>query len=98
MFAQHAQVGDLHIETRYVQQGRWEWFVFKKRASERLYSGDSTSLEAAKDHLSPTFLVGFLSLSFSFGGFGFLKFQFVPFDFSSQFRRLKGLLSKPVSF
>jgi hypothetical protein len=48
IFAQHAQAGEYHLETRYVELGRWEWMVFKKGKTVAEFSGDATTLESAK--------------------------------------------------
>ena len=44
-FAQHAQVGDVHLETLQIS-GAWEWKVLRKR-SQSIF-GTAGSLEEAK--------------------------------------------------
>lgn len=46
-FAQHADAGDLHLETRFVPGLGWEWEVFR-RGRESVEHGTARSLEDAK--------------------------------------------------
>lgn len=46
MFAEHANTGDFHLETRYVN-GRWDWTVFNLRTGSEAH-GVGESLEDAK--------------------------------------------------
>ena len=54
IFAQHAEAGLYHLETRYCEPNRWEWMVFKKGKTEAEFSGDTTTLEAAKKNAAMT--------------------------------------------
>jgi len=59
VFAQHAQAGKYHLETRYVEAGRWEWFA---KASERKlpeFSGDAETLEGAMQSACHSIGLGF---------------------------------------
>ena len=48
VFAQHAEAGKYHLETRYIEPRRWEWFVLDARqTSKTVFSGDAETLEAA---------------------------------------------------
>jgi hypothetical protein len=47
--AQHAQVGDLHLETVYIAPGHWEWQVIRIGPGNReLANGTAETLEEAK--------------------------------------------------
>ena len=48
IFAQHAQVGELHLETNYIEPHRWEWAVIR-RDHVRIFDGKSETLAAAKE-------------------------------------------------
>ena len=48
IFAQHAQAGDLHLETTYVEPHRREWAVLGKDR-QRIFDGESETLEGARD-------------------------------------------------
>jgi hypothetical protein len=47
VFAQHANAGKFHLETRYASK-RWEWAVFKQKGGPAMFSGAAVSLESAK--------------------------------------------------
>jgi hypothetical protein len=47
VFAQHADAGQFHLETRYVSK-HWEWAVFKQKGGPAVFSGTAVSLESAK--------------------------------------------------
>lgn len=47
-FAEHADAGDVHLETRYVAKALWEWEVISIKGRTRIDSGSSTSLTDAK--------------------------------------------------
>jgi hypothetical protein len=49
VFAQHADAGKYHLETRYggIEPLPWEWFVILK-PDKTVFSGDSKTLEGAK--------------------------------------------------
>ena len=46
LFAQHAELAHLHLETQHVD-GKWEWFVLDTRNHARIGAGRVNSLEAA---------------------------------------------------
>jgi hypothetical protein len=46
VFAEHADAGDFHLETRYLD-GRWEWMVFNLRTGSQA-QGVGKSLQEAK--------------------------------------------------
>lgn len=48
IFAQHADAGLYHLETRYCEPNRWEWMVFEAGRKGVAFSGDAATLEAAK--------------------------------------------------
>jgi hypothetical protein len=49
IFAQHAQVGEYHLKTRYIEPGRWEWHAAAPNPRQLPeFSGEETTLEAAK--------------------------------------------------
>ena len=48
LFAKHADIGHLHLETQHVD-GKWEWFVLDTRTKHRIASGRAHSAEQAKE-------------------------------------------------
>jgi hypothetical protein len=48
IFAQHAQAGEYHLETRYCEPGRWEWMVFRKGKRVAEFSGNATTQDGAQ--------------------------------------------------
>jgi hypothetical protein len=48
VFAEHAQAGKYHLETRYVEPGRWEWFAKPSQRKLPAFSGDAKTLDSAK--------------------------------------------------
>jgi hypothetical protein len=48
IFAQHADAGQYHLETRFVKANQWEWAATEKKSEAAKHSGDATSLEGAK--------------------------------------------------
>lgn len=47
IYAQHAQAGEYHLETRYCEPERWEWFVLKNDKRTAEFSGDARTLKGA---------------------------------------------------
>jgi hypothetical protein len=47
IFAQHAQAGEYHLETRYIEPGRSEWSAAPNRRGAPSFSGDARSLDGA---------------------------------------------------
>jgi hypothetical protein len=47
IFAQHAQAGKYHLETRYVEPGRWEWFAKVSQPGLPEFLGNAKNLEGA---------------------------------------------------
>lgn len=49
VFAQHANAGLYHLETRYIEPNRWEWYALDAlKTSKVIFAGEATTLEAAK--------------------------------------------------
>jgi hypothetical protein len=48
IFAQHADAGIYHLETRYCESNRWEWMIFEAGKKGVLFSGDAATLDEAK--------------------------------------------------
>jgi hypothetical protein len=46
--AQHAQIGNLHLET-WIDQNRWCWKVLNSKTHEQLQAGEANDLPAAKE-------------------------------------------------
>jgi hypothetical protein len=47
MFAKHADVGHLHLETQHLDD-KWEWFVLDTKTKMRIAAGTAHSAEQAK--------------------------------------------------
>jgi hypothetical protein len=48
VFAKHADVGHLHLETQHLDD-RWEWFVLDTKTKKRIAAGTADSVEKAKE-------------------------------------------------
>src|SRR5450432_3037624 len=48
LFAKHADVGHLHLETQHVD-GRWEWFVLDTKTKKKIAAGTAQSVDEAKE-------------------------------------------------
>jgi hypothetical protein len=54
VFAQHAQAGKYRLEKLYCDPNRWEWFVIEQGQSGPKFSGNATTLKAAKQDAAKT--------------------------------------------
>jgi hypothetical protein len=48
LFAKHADVGQLHLETQHVD-GKWEWFVLDTKTKKKIATGTAQSVDEAKE-------------------------------------------------
>jgi len=47
IFAQHAEAGEYHLETRYAGPDAWQWLATKTKGSVVEFSGDAADLAGA---------------------------------------------------